>query len=125
MLPSSGRSSQITVIYTVKTSLCIGALLVEGTEFIRCSLIAAFEECKLGRNVTLVTHLYVIQQHMSMPHYPSLLSPLCLSVDLVTYVTRFQWDMAKYPIKQSLKNISEIIAKVRFNDLNIIFCSPG
>lgn len=26
-------------------------------------------------------------------------------------VTRFQWDMAKYPIKQSLKNISDIIAK--------------
>lgn len=33
-------------------------------------------------------------------------------VDLVTYITRFQWDMAKYPIKQSLKSISEIIAKV-------------
>uniref|UniRef100_A0AAY3ZZV0 V-type proton ATPase subunit C n=1 Tax=Denticeps clupeoides TaxID=299321 RepID=A0AAY3ZZV0_9TELE len=31
--------------------------------------------------------------------------------DLVTYLTRFQWDMAKYPIKQSLKNISEIISK--------------
>ncbi|XP_064409921.1 V-type proton ATPase subunit C 1-A isoform X2 [Latimeria chalumnae] len=36
---------------------------------------------------------------------------LANGVDLVTYVTRFQWDMAKYPIKQSLKNISEIIAK--------------
>lgn len=34
------------------------------------------------------------------------------TVDLVTYITRFQWDMAKYPIKQSLKNISEIISKV-------------
>lgn len=33
-------------------------------------------------------------------------------VDLVTYITRFQWDMAKYPIKQSLKNISEIVSKV-------------
>uniref|UniRef100_A0A672YTP6 V-type proton ATPase subunit C n=1 Tax=Sphaeramia orbicularis TaxID=375764 RepID=A0A672YTP6_9TELE len=32
-------------------------------------------------------------------------------LDLVTYITRFQWDMAKYPIKQSLKNISEIISK--------------
>uniref|UniRef100_A0A3Q3XDW5 V-type proton ATPase subunit C n=1 Tax=Mola mola TaxID=94237 RepID=A0A3Q3XDW5_MOLML len=31
--------------------------------------------------------------------------------DLLTYITRFQWDMAKYPIKQSLKNISEIISK--------------
>uniref|UniRef100_A0A3Q3M1I3 V-type proton ATPase subunit C n=1 Tax=Mastacembelus armatus TaxID=205130 RepID=A0A3Q3M1I3_9TELE len=36
---------------------------------------------------------------------------LANGVDLVTYITRFQWDMAKYPIKQSLKNISEIISK--------------
>uniref|UniRef100_A0A8C2JIW0 V-type proton ATPase subunit C n=1 Tax=Cyprinus carpio TaxID=7962 RepID=A0A8C2JIW0_CYPCA len=34
-----------------------------------------------------------------------------LKFDLVTYVTRFHWDMAKYPIKQSLKNISEIMSK--------------
>lgn len=33
-------------------------------------------------------------------------------VDMVTYLTRFQWDLAKYPIKQSLKNIAEIIGKV-------------
>ena len=31
--------------------------------------------------------------------------------DLATYVTRFQWDMAKYPIKQSLKSLQDIIAK--------------
>uniref|UniRef100_A0A3Q1JRN0 V-type proton ATPase subunit C n=1 Tax=Anabas testudineus TaxID=64144 RepID=A0A3Q1JRN0_ANATE len=36
---------------------------------------------------------------------------MCIYFDLVTYITRFQWDMAKYPIKQSLKNISEIISK--------------
>uniref|UniRef100_A0A8C9XTL1 V-type proton ATPase subunit C n=1 Tax=Sander lucioperca TaxID=283035 RepID=A0A8C9XTL1_SANLU len=36
---------------------------------------------------------------------------LANGVDLVTYITRFQWDMAKYPIKQSLKNIAEIISK--------------
>uniref|UniRef100_A0AAR2KCC5 V-type proton ATPase subunit C n=1 Tax=Pygocentrus nattereri TaxID=42514 RepID=A0AAR2KCC5_PYGNA len=36
---------------------------------------------------------------------------LANGVDLNTYVTRFQWDMAKYPIKQSLKNISEIVSK--------------
>ncbi|TSK28194.1 V-type proton ATPase subunit C 1-A [Bagarius yarrelli] len=36
---------------------------------------------------------------------------LANGVDLVTYLTRFQWDLAKYPIKQSLKNISEIISK--------------
>uniref|UniRef100_A0A8B9IZ74 V-type proton ATPase subunit C n=1 Tax=Amazona collaria TaxID=241587 RepID=A0A8B9IZ74_9PSIT len=33
------------------------------------------------------------------------------SVDLISYLTRFEWDMAKYPIKQPLKNISEALAK--------------
>lgn len=33
------------------------------------------------------------------------------SADLPTYITRFQWDMAKYPIKQSLRNIADIISK--------------
>ncbi|CAF0927562.1 unnamed protein product [Adineta steineri] len=32
-------------------------------------------------------------------------------VDPRRYVTEFQWDHAKYPIKQSLRNLSEIIAK--------------
>uniref|UniRef100_A0A8C5D7T9 V-type proton ATPase subunit C n=1 Tax=Gouania willdenowi TaxID=441366 RepID=A0A8C5D7T9_GOUWI len=33
-------------------------------------------------------------------------------VDLITYITRFQWDMAKYPPHtQSPKSISEIISK--------------
>lgn len=36
------------------------------------------------------------------------------SVDLISYLTRFEWDMAKYPIKQPLKNISEALAKVNF-----------
>ncbi|XP_014470897.1 PREDICTED: V-type proton ATPase subunit C isoform X1 [Dinoponera quadriceps] len=31
--------------------------------------------------------------------------------DLPSYITRFQWDMAKYPIKQSLRNIADIISK--------------
>ena len=31
--------------------------------------------------------------------------------DLATYLTRFQWDMAKYPIRQSLKNLSDNIGK--------------
>jgi hypothetical protein len=30
-------------------------------------------------------------------------------MDLATYLTRFQWDMAKYPIRQSLKNLTDII----------------
>nr|XP_054757662.1 V-type proton ATPase subunit C-like [Lytechinus pictus] len=32
-------------------------------------------------------------------------------MDLSTYVTRFQWDVAKYPIKLQLKSIAEIISK--------------
>lgn len=33
------------------------------------------------------------------------------NTDLATYITRFQWDMAKYPTKQSLRNIADIISK--------------
>ncbi|XP_015263268.1 PREDICTED: V-type proton ATPase subunit C 2 [Gekko japonicus] len=36
---------------------------------------------------------------------------LASGVDLISYLTRFEWDMAKYPIKQPLKNISESLAK--------------
>jgi len=32
-------------------------------------------------------------------------------VDLASYVTKYQWDMAKYPLKQSLRNLAEIIGK--------------
>ncbi|XP_054169356.1 V-type proton ATPase subunit C-like [Oppia nitens] len=32
-------------------------------------------------------------------------------VDLGQYVTKFQWDLAKYPIKQSLKSLQDIISK--------------
>ncbi|XP_032220773.1 V-type proton ATPase subunit C [Nematostella vectensis] len=31
--------------------------------------------------------------------------------ELSNYVTKFQWDSAKYPIKQSLRNLTEIISK--------------
>lgn len=36
---------------------------------------------------------------------------LANGTDLTSYMTRFQWDLAKYPIKQPLKNIAEIISK--------------
>jgi V-type H+-transporting ATPase subunit C len=36
---------------------------------------------------------------------------LNFSADLSQYITRFQWDMAKYPVKQSLRNIADIISK--------------
>ncbi|KAM7026735.1 V-type proton ATPase subunit C 2 [Passerculus sandwichensis] len=35
----------------------------------------------------------------------------CCEFDLISYLTRFEWDMAKYPIKQPLKNISEALSK--------------
>jgi len=36
---------------------------------------------------------------------------LANNVDLASYVQRYQWDMAKYPLKQSLRNLSDIIGK--------------
>lgn len=35
-----------------------------------------------------------------------------VSVDLATYVSRFQWDRAKYPTAQPLKTLTDIISKV-------------
>lgn len=32
-------------------------------------------------------------------------------MDLSTYVSKFQWDAAKYPLKLSLRNLSEIMGK--------------
>ncbi|OWK63339.1 V-type proton ATPase subunit C 2 [Lonchura striata] len=42
---------------------------------------------------------------------PAFMHLFVFSVDLISYLTRFEWDMAKYPIKQPLKNISEALAK--------------
>ncbi|XP_043119419.1 V-type proton ATPase subunit C 1-B [Puntigrus tetrazona] len=38
-------------------------------------------------------------------------SMLANGVDLATYVTRFQWDRAKYPTAQPLKTLADIISK--------------
>ncbi|KAI6187523.1 V-ATPase subunit C [Aphelenchoides besseyi] len=38
--------------------------------------------------------------------------------DMHTYVTRFQWEGAKYPLKQSLKMLSEIIGKVQITQID-------
>lgn len=42
------------------------------------------------------------------------------AVTLPQYLTKFQWDLAKYPIKQSLKNICDIISKVELSGFG--FC---
>lgn len=34
---------------------------------------------------------------------------ICTTVDLATYLTKFQWEMAKFPIKQSLRGIVDSI----------------
>jgi V-type H+-transporting ATPase subunit C len=36
---------------------------------------------------------------------------LANNLDLVSYITKYQWDMARYPLKQSLRVLSEIIGK--------------
>lgn len=76
--------------------------------------------------VITISHLYVYQaantkvnQRQNLEKIANAASWPVFTVDLVTYITRFQWDMAKYPIKQSLKNISEIISKVSGAHLRI------
>lgn len=36
-----------------------------------------------------------------------------LPVDLTSFVTHFEWDMAKYPVKQPLAGVVDTLAKVR------------
>ncbi|CAH2246118.1 V-type proton ATPase subunit C 2 [Pelobates cultripes] len=36
---------------------------------------------------------------------------LANGVDLISYISRFEWDMAKYPVKQPLKNLTESLSK--------------
>ncbi|XP_063775569.1 V-type proton ATPase subunit C 2 [Pseudophryne corroboree] len=36
---------------------------------------------------------------------------LANGVDLISYLSRFEWDMAKYPVKQSLINITDSLTK--------------
>ncbi|KAG8580170.1 hypothetical protein GDO81_007182 [Engystomops pustulosus] len=36
---------------------------------------------------------------------------LANGVDLVSYLGRFEWDMAKYPVKQPLKNLTDSLSK--------------
>lgn len=38
---------------------------------------------------------------------------LSLAVDLTSFVTHFEWDMAKYPAKQPLVSVVDTLAKVR------------
>ena len=45
---------------------------------------------------------------------------LANGMDLPTYLTRFQWDMAKYPIKTALKSLSDIIGK-KISTIFLIF----
>lgn len=45
------------------------------------------------------------------PFLTTLIFPSYPTDELGTYITQFQWDMAKYPIKQSLRNIADIINK--------------
>lgn len=43
-----------------------------------------------------------------------------IAEDMRTYVTKFQWEAAKYPVKQSLKTLSELIGKVGIEMTKII-----
>ncbi|KAK6642373.1 hypothetical protein RUM43_003874 [Polyplax serrata] len=62
---------------------------------------------KLRDSVSLQSSNLCALQALDVP----MLYPGCDPGDLPSYITRFQWDMAKYPIKQSLRNIADIISK--------------
>lgn len=51
------------------------------------------------------------------PLAPALTRGYVLPVDLPSFVTHFEWDMAKYPAKQPLPSVVDILAKVRARGL--------
>ena len=53
--------------------------------------------------------LYVLPEHYAVI-INNAIAFFCI-VDLQAYLQRFQWDMAKFPIKQSLKAIADQISK--------------
>ncbi|XP_073994814.1 V-type proton ATPase subunit Vha44 [Rhodnius prolixus] len=68
---------------------------------------------KLDNFVDQVTHKVaqylgeVLEDHKDKLHE----NLMANNTDLSTYITKFVWDVAKYPIKQSLRNIADIISK--------------
>ncbi|KAK9497880.1 hypothetical protein O3M35_003791 [Rhynocoris fuscipes] len=68
---------------------------------------------KLDNFVDQVTHKVaqylgeVLEDHKDKLHE----NLMANNSELSQYITKFQWDMAKYPIKQSLRNIADIISK--------------
>lgn len=40
-------------------------------------------------------------------------SCVCFAVDLMSFVTKFQWDKAKYPTAMPLTSLADIINKVK------------
>ncbi|XP_038115296.1 V-type proton ATPase subunit C isoform X2 [Culex quinquefasciatus] len=63
-----------------------------------------------GAKFDAATSTYMISSSIRNGAMPLAYGPICLD-DLTTYITRFQWDLAKYPTKQSLRNIADIISK--------------
>jgi len=60
------------------------------------------------------SYSHVAKAELTWPqHWLTALHVFYISAeDLSNFVTKFQWDTAKYPVKQSLRNLTEIISKV-------------
>lgn len=72
------------------------------------------------RGITL--HLHTISSLIMTSVYDvELLLFVLLSVDLMNYVTKFQWDKAKYPTALPLSGLTEIINKVQVQVLKVPF----
>lgn len=62
--------------------------------------------CAIMKLVFLCVSVFVFIDHLLF---------VLFSVDLVSYVTRFQWDRAKYPTAVTLKSLTEIISRVKLH----------
>ena len=47
--------------------------------------------------------------------YLEIISSYCFQCSMETYVSRFQWDLAKFPLRQPLPGIVDGISKVKMD----------
>ncbi|KAJ8978596.1 hypothetical protein NQ317_006884 [Molorchus minor] len=69
------------------------------------------ELIRLIRDATAIAHGKYELYYRPILTRVDMFLPVLGPADLPSYLTRFQWDIAKYPIKQSLRNIADIISK--------------
>ncbi|XP_058828770.1 V-type proton ATPase subunit C isoform X2 [Topomyia yanbarensis] len=100
-----GTSSANNTIRSSSVSSCCGSQERSSPDTLEQEIYGGNVSTAAVSTLTTTTSATVRNGGVPSPYRP--ISP----DDLISYITRFQWDLAKYPTKQSLRNIADIISK--------------